>query len=207
MGRHVRRVQAAAEIIHVLFMDIGLGVALVLAALHPGQRGLQIHIQIDHQIGLGKAHLAVFQIGQPLEIRRQLLITELGALMDGVGSGVTVGNDQTAVFIGLSPVLPEGGKAVHRVKGGGGVGVHIVGMGAELPGEVHADQCAALLVIAGKHNVIIVYSVLFHSFTDAAVLGRFPAAVYPFKDDKLAFAQKFILRSCAIKLRKEFQAA
>ena len=151
-------------------MDIRLGVVPGLPAAHPGQGGLDIHIQIDHQIRPGQAHLAVFQIGQPGEEVRQFILRQLGPLVDSVGGRVPVRQDQGAVFVKLPPVRLIGRIAVHRVEGGCGVGVHIIGMSPELSGQVHAYQSAALLLIPGKHNMIIGDLVLFHSCAQASIL-------------------------------------
>ena len=108
--------------------------------------------------------------------------------MDGIGSGVTVGEDKSPILINFAPVLPIRGKAIHRIEGGGRIGVHVPRTAAELPGQIHAYKGAAVLIISGKYNVIIVYIALFHSGAEAAVLGGFSAAVNALQHYQFTFA-------------------
>ena len=81
---HIRRVQTAPQVLNVLLMDVGRSVRLILTVLHARERGLDIYVKIYDEIGLRQAHFHIFEVIKPAEKRRQLLITELAALMDGV---------------------------------------------------------------------------------------------------------------------------
>ena len=74
------------------------------------------HIQIKHQVGPGQAQLGMLKIVQPAQKIRAFFGGALGPLMDGVGGGVSVGEDQSALLIVVPPVLLEGCVAVDGVK-------------------------------------------------------------------------------------------
>ena len=169
-------------------MDIRAGVGVRLPLPHASAGGFQIHIQIDHQIRLRQAHLSKFKIHKPVEEGRQLLIRELASLMDGIRGGIAVRENEPAVFINPAPIVPIGGKAIHREKSRSRVSVHIPWLFPEGAAEVETDQRAALLLIARKYDVIIRNFVSFHSLAQEAVLRGLAAAVNALQNDQLSLA-------------------
>ena len=65
-------------------------------------------------------------------------------------------------------------------------------MTAEAAAEIHAYQRAALLVVTGKHNMIIVNSVVFKTLAYVPVLARLSAAVYALENYQLTFCHNFL---------------
>ena len=63
------------------------------------------------------------------------------------------GDQQSALPVVFAPVLLIGGVAIHRVEGGRGVGVHIIGMAAKRAAQIQPDQRGGLLLIAGKFQL------------------------------------------------------
>ena len=70
--------------------------------------------------------------------------------MHRVGGGVPVGDQQSALPVVFAPVLLIGGVAIHRVEGGRGVGVHIIGMAAKRAAQIQPDQCRGFLTVPGE---------------------------------------------------------
>ena len=112
--------------------------------------------------------------------------------MHSVGGGITVGENEAAVFIDPAPIVTIGCKAVHRIKGRSGIGVHIARMRSEGAAEVEADQCAAFLVIAWEYDVIIRNFVIIHTLAQAAVLGGLAAAVDALEHDQFSLSHGFV---------------
>ena len=121
--------------------------------------------------------------------------------MNGIGGGVTVRDDQASRLVVRTPVLPVAGKAVHRIKGGGSVGVHIIGTAAEGTGEVQPDQRRGLLLIPGELQAAVGNATPVQFLTQQCGLRGLAGAVCPLKHDESALhsvpsfyaAQKFIL--------------
>jgi len=106
--------------------------------------------------------------------------------MHRVGGGVAVGQNQAAAIIDIAPVAAEGGKAIHRIEGRGGIGVHILRPGTELPAEVHADQRGALLIVPGENDAVVIHAVFVHQGAETAVVGGFAAPVDALQHHQLA---------------------
>ena len=122
---------AGGEVAQILLVDVGgcIGVSLPLA--HHLFREVRGNIQVDGQIGAGESQLVVFKFVEPVQEFRLLFLGLLAGLVDGVGGGLAVGHDQSAVLIPLSPNFFIGCVAVYGEKGGGGIGIHIGGVGSE----------------------------------------------------------------------------
>ena len=60
--------------------------------------------------------------------------------MHRIGGRIAVGKDQTALPVKLAPAGLVAGIAVHGIKAGGRVGVHIIGLIAEGTRKIHPDQ-------------------------------------------------------------------
>lgn len=98
------------------------------------------HIQVKHQIGPRQLHLVKLKLVEPPEKALPLRSVELGRLMHRVGRGIPIAEHQPAGLIPLAPILPVGGKAIHRVKRGSRIGIHIAGRSPERPLQVQLDQ-------------------------------------------------------------------
>ena len=108
-------------------MDIRMGAGGGFPLAHHLLRDLRGHIQIEHQIRLRQAQLAIFQIKKPLQKTLSLTRQQLGRLVDGVGRGVAVRDHQPTGFVESAPVLLVGGIAIHGKHQRRCVGVHIAG--------------------------------------------------------------------------------
>ena len=118
---------AAFQISLVLLVNVSMGAGGGLPAAHHLLRDLRGHIQIEHQVRLRQAQLAVFQLKEPVQKDRPFLRRQFGRLMDGVGRGVAVRDHQPAGLIESAPVLLVGGIAIHGKHQRRCVGVHIAG--------------------------------------------------------------------------------
>ena len=177
---------AGGQIGGVQLVDVRLGICGGLPGAEQLHRLFRGHVQIDHQIRPGQAQLVVLELVQPAEKGLPLLRGTLGPLMDGVGGGVAVGQDEPAVLIVLAPHLAPGGVAVHSVEGGGGIGAYVLGVGAELPAQVHADEGGGGLVILGEHQPPIAPPHAVQPVTQLFELGGLARAVGALEHDKLA---------------------
>ena len=121
-------------------MDVLFAFVPPVAAGHQPLAHRRIHIQVNHRIRCRDPQQTIFKVKQPGQEPIPLLPGQLAALMHRIGSGVAVGNNNATIGIELPPIPLEGCKAIHRVKSGGGIGVHIRWIRAELPGEVHLYQ-------------------------------------------------------------------
>ena len=98
--------------------DLAVLAGLLLAVAHPGQRGLEVHVEVDHEVGPGQAEFNIFEVIQPveklrllglalLELLRRTLTLGLGGLLLGVIFCLILAGCIAALFaflIGL-PVL------------------------------------------------------------------------------------------------------
>ena len=177
-----RRLPAAAQVQAVPLVDV---LFLFVSLIPGGQQRLghvQRHVEKHDVVRPGQPEQTVFVILQPGEITVPFLRGKLGHLMDGVGSSVPGGNDEGArLVIGLPEPLIAG-IPIHRVKGGGGVGVHRVGGTAQLPGQVHFHKRRGGLGIVGKRDLLIAYPGGGQILVQAGQLGGFPAAVQAVDD-------------------------
>ena len=114
-------------------MDVLFPAVPVIALQQQLLGDLNGHIQVEHQVRPGDAQLLVLKVLHPGKVPVPLLPGDLAHLVHHVGGGVPVAEDELPLAVVLAPVLAEAGKAVHRVKGAGGVGVHVLGGAAELP--------------------------------------------------------------------------
>ena len=162
-------------------VDVAGGVGAGLPAAQEGQGLLGGHVQIEHQIGPGEPQLGVLKVIQPAEKLLPLVGRQLAGLVDGVGSAVPVGEDQSAPLIITPPHLFPGGVAVHREKGGGGIGVHVGGVGAELPAQIHPDEGGGGLAVLRKDQTLEGTALLLHPLTQTGKLGGLARAIGPFE--------------------------
>ena len=86
-------------------MDVRLGVGVALPLPEQGDGVVGGHIQIEDQIGAGQPHFMMLKIVQPAEKGLPLLGGAFDRLVDGVGRGVAVGEDQAAGLIKFPPHL------------------------------------------------------------------------------------------------------
>ena len=126
----------------------------------------------------------MLKVVQPPEELPPLLRGAFHRLVDRVGGGIAVGEDQAAPLIVRPPHLFVGGIPVHRVKGGGGVGVDVLRVGSELPIEIHADQGGGGLAVLGKDQLLKFPSRLSDPLTQLLKLGGLAGAVRSLKDDQ-----------------------
>ena len=134
----------------------------------------------------GQNHVVIFQLVEPFQECFLLFRGLLGCLVHRVGGGVAVGNHQSALLIPPAPDLFIGGKPVHRKKGGGGVGVYVLRMGAEFAAQVHPDQRGAGLPVLGKYQFFKGSIVFFQTVGQKPELGGFSGAVGSFYYDQFA---------------------
>ena len=177
---------ALTQIVLVHLVDISRGVGLALPAAQILHRLFCGHVQPEHQVWLRQLQLSVLKIRQPAEKRRLLLPRQLAPLMDGIGGGVPVGQDDPAAPVKLPPILLPGRVTVHGVEGGGRVGVHVAGMGAELSLEIHPQQHGRRFLIPGKHQPVKGLPLRFHTLAQPGKLGGFPRAVGALQHDELS---------------------
>ena len=106
--------------------------------------------------------------------------------MHRVGGGVPVGDQQAALAVVFAPVLLVGGVAVHRVEGGGGIGVHIVWVAAEGAAQIQADQRRRFLAVPGEGQAAEGDALLFQGLAQQLCLRGLAGTVGPLKYDQLS---------------------
>ena len=167
-------------------MDVLFGLVAVVAPGHQLLAHLRVHLQIDHGIRLRDAHQAVFKVKQPLQVFIPLPLRQLAALVDGVGGGVAVGDDDAAVPVEFAPVPLEGGEPVHREEAGGGIGVHILRVMAEFTVQVHFHQRRGVGGVVREGDFPDGVSLPGQIIRQKLRLGSFSAAVQPFDDNEFS---------------------
>ena len=172
------------EIVRVALVDILLLLIAVVAAVEQllihARRGLQI----EHAVRRGDAEKVIFKVEQPVKVPLPLRLRELRALVDGVGGGISVGNDDAAVFIEFAPVFLERSIAIHCKESGRGIGIHVAGIRAEVAREIHFDERGGIGVIVRKGDLTHVLPLLTQTFKEQLRLRGLAAAVKTFDDNE-----------------------
>ena len=106
--------------------------------------------------------------------------------MHRVGGGVPVRNEDAALFVEFPPVGLVARIAVHRIKAGRRIGVHIVGFFAELPGQIHPDQRAGVALVVWEGDLPHRAAFGSQSRRQLLGLGRLAAAVQPFQHNQFS---------------------
>ena len=167
-------------------MDIRLGMGVRLPPAQEGHRLVGGHVQIEDQIGPGQSQLRMLKVVQPPEELPPLLRGAFHRLVDRIGGGIAVGENQAAPLIVGPPHLLVRGVPVHRVERGSGVGVDVLWAGAELPVQIHADQRGGGLAVLGKDQLLKFPSRLSNPLTQLLKLGGLAGAVRPLEDNQLS---------------------
>ena len=169
-----------------------MGAGLFLSLTHEPLRQFRGHIQIHHQRGLWQPQPAVFQVKEPVHKGLLLLRGQLGGLMDRVGGGVAVGQNQLSRLIVLPPVLPVGGKAVHREEHRGGVGVHVSRLLAQGALQIQFGRFGKGIAIAGKIDDAKIHALPGQTLAQQLDLGGFPGAVGTLEYDQFSLHFRFL---------------
>ena len=108
--------------------------------------------------------------------------------MHSIGGGVAVSDQDAAFLVELAPIRLIPRIAVHRIKAGCRVGVDIVRLVAELPGQIHLDQRTGITGVIREGD--FPYQMIRHRqvLCQQLSLRALAAAVQPFQNDQLAFA-------------------
>ena len=149
-------------------------------------RNLGGHIKENYLIGLWYAEFIIFKIIKPGKEVFPFILWKFRALMHRIGGGVSARNDYSSPFIEFSPIFFKGGKAVNRIERGGGIGINVVGTGAELTCKIHFHKCRGVVLIVGEGHSATVVALCFKSLGKTVELGGFSASVKPFNYNKLS---------------------
>ena len=103
--------------------------------------------------------------------------------MNRVGGGISVGNDQSALTVIISPYFLEGGISVHRKEYGGCICVHIRRVYTEFPVQVHPDQGRTGLSVLGKNQLLKIPFFLFQTGSEQTELGGLAGAIRTLNND------------------------
>ena len=106
--------------------------------------------------------------------------------MNGVGGGIAVGDEQTALLIVAAPVLFIGGVAVHGVEGRSGIGIDIAGLLAEGPAQIEPHQRRGFLLIPGEGQLAVGNAPPGQLLTQQLRLRSLAGTVGPLKYDELS---------------------
>lgn len=110
-----------------------MGMGGLLPAAHHLLGQLRGEIQVQHSIRSRQTQLLILEVKEPVHKGPLLLRRKLGGLVNGVGGGIAVGDEQTALLIVAAPVLFIGGVAVYGVEGRSGIGIDIAGFWPKAP--------------------------------------------------------------------------
>ena len=144
-----RALAAGGEIAGAVLVDIPPA-ARAAAVFDQPLRDRRGHVQVHGEVRPGQTQPAVLEILQPGDEAVPPVPRQLRHLVDHVGRGVAVGQDQQAGAVGLPPFPAEARVAVHGEKGGGRVGVHVRRVAAELAVQVHPHRRGIRLLIMGE---------------------------------------------------------
>ena len=182
-GRGLAGAAAGGKVLPMLLMDVWLGVGILLPAAHHLFREVRGNVQIEGQVRAGQPQLVIFKVIQPLQKCLLGFRRLLAGLMDGVGCGVAVGNDESAIFIPVTPHLFIGCIAVYSVESGCGVSVDIGRAGTEFTSQIHPDQCRAGLCVLREYQLLKFMAFLFQTLRQQAELGGLAGTVGAFDND------------------------
>ena len=159
----------------------------MVAGSHQSLAHRRINLQVDHLIRCGQAQQMVFIVKKPMQECVPLLRRELRALMHSIGGGVAVSDQDAAFLVELAPVRLIPRIAVHRIKTGCRVGVDIVRLVTELPGQIHLDQRTGITVIIREGDLS--YQMIRHRqvLCQQLRLRALATAVQPFQNNQFAF--------------------
>ena len=111
--------------------------------------------------------------------------------MDGVGGGVAVRHHQTSRLIKRTPVLLIRGVAIHGVKQGCGVGVHIAGTLTQIAVQILLHHGGGGLAVPGKGDIFVGDVFPPQMLTQQPGLGGFAGTVGPFEYDQTSVHFRF----------------
>ena len=174
-------------------MDVLFALVALVAAGHQLLADGRVYVQVDDQIRGGNAQQGILKMEKPLQKGVPLLLRKLAALVDGVGGGVPIRHQNAPLGIEASPILLKGGEPVHREEGGGGVGIHIPGVLAELPPQVHFDQGGGIGRIVGEGNLPHLLSPGCQILHQLPRLGALAAAVQALNNNQFSHCYRFLL--------------
>ena len=177
---------AGAEISLVLLMDVGMGMGGLLPAAHHLLGQLRGEIQVQHSIRSRQTQLLILEVKEPVHKGLLLLRRKLGGLVNGVGGGIAVGDEQTALLIVAAPVLFIGGVAVHGVEGRSGIGIDIAGLLAEGSAQIEPHQRRGFLLIPGEGQLAVGNAPPGQLLTQQLRLRSLAGTVGPLKYDELS---------------------
>ena len=108
--------------------------------------------------------------------------------MHRVRRGVAVSDDDASRLVEAAPLGLIAGVPVHRIEAGRRIGVDVVGLVAELTGEVHLYQRTGIALVVRECDLHHFAAALGQMGGQQLCLGGLAGAVQPFDDKKPALA-------------------
>ena len=92
-------VAAFLQVGNIQLVDILFGKVAAIPPLDQRLRDLRLHIQIDHRVGAGQLQFAILKIRKPFDEPIPFFLGQLAHLVDDIGGGIAVGDQNDAVIV------------------------------------------------------------------------------------------------------------